>query len=382
MNSERRPVRVGIIGVGQIGLRHLRQYGDIDGAEVVAIADVDAGKVRQAASRYQVAHAYGDFRELLARDDIDAVDVCTHNNLHMPITVAALEAGKHVFCEKPMAGSYADAVTMLETAVQRQRRLGIQLSSLFTADVQAAKALVDGGYLGRLYHAQSAGHRRRGRPYVDGYGSPAFVQKGMAGGGALLDMGIYHLAAVLYLLGNPDVVRVSGSTYQQIPIDPERATTSGYDVEELAVGLVRLREDITLYVIEAWAMHLDRLGGSYVVGTQGGVRLDPFGFFHSAGSLDLDSTTDLEVFDLRLRAYSEEQDNAHQKTQRHWISALRGEAPLLPTAELALTAMLISEGIYLSQKLEREVTADEVRAASHSTAANLWPSAESGSPAP
>lgn len=371
MSADGRPVRVGIIGLGQIGQRHLQQYSAIEGADVVAIADVDGDKVAQALARHPVTHAFRDFRELLARDDVDAVDVCLHNNLHSPVTVAALEAGKHVYCEKPMAGSYLDAQKMLETAIQRKRHLGIQLSTLFRTEVQAAKTLIDDGYLGKIYHAQSAGHRRRGRPYVDGYGSPAFVQKEIAGGGALLDMGVYHLAAILYLLGSPDVTRVSGATHQRIPMDAAREKASRYNVEELALGLVRLEGGVTLNVIESWAINLDRFDGSYVVGAQGGVRLEPFGFFHSAGLLDFNSTTDLKAFDSRLHSFSEVQEGEHQKAQRHWIEALRGEAPPLPTAELALTSMLISEGIYLSEKLGREVTAGEIRAASVSTAVSL-----------
>lgn len=370
MSAEGQTVRLGIIGVGQIGQRHLRQYRDIEGVEVVAIADVDEVKVAQTNARYQFAHTFRDFRQMLARDDIDAVDVCVHNNLHMPLTVAALEAGKHVFCEKPLAGTYVDAAKMLRAAKEQKRHLSIQLAPLFTEEVKAAKTLIDDGHLGKLYYAQSAGHRRRGRPFVDGYGSPAFVQKEISGGGALLDMGVYHITTILHLLGNPGVQRVSGVTYQQIPVDQARAKASGYDVEELAVGFVHLENDITLYVIESWAIHLDHLGGSHVVGTQGGVRLDPFGFFHSVGLLDLDSTTNLELFDFRLQSVGGQKD-AYQDPQRHWIAALRGQVPLLPTAELALAAMLITEGIYLSAKMRREVTADEIRAASLSTAVNI-----------
>lgn len=370
MPTEGSRIRLGIIGVGQIGERHLQQYGDIEGAEVVAIADSDEEKVVQVGARHGVTLTYRNFREMLARDDIDAVDVCLHNNLHMPVTVAALQAGKHVYCEKPMAGSYVDAAKMLDTAVRCERQLSVQLSSLFTAEVKAAKALVEGGHLGKPYHAQSTGHRRRGRPYVDGYGSPAFVQKKIAGGGALLDMGVYHIAGILYLLDNPSVLRVSGTTYQQVPMDLDRQEASGYDVEELAIGLVRLRDGITLYIIDAWAIHLDRFGGSYVVGTHGGVRLEPFGFFHSAGLLELDSTANLKLFEFRLEPGGEVKSE-HLKAQRHWIAALQGKVPLLPTAELALTSMLISEGIYLSEKMGREVTADEIRALSVSTAVAL-----------
>src|SRR5690606_15461033 len=97
-------VRVGVIGVGQIGKHHLANYAKIENAEVVAIADVNQAEAERVGALYQIPNVYTNFRELLQRDDIQAVDVCLHNNFHMPVTVAALEAGKDVFCEKPMAG--------------------------------------------------------------------------------------------------------------------------------------------------------------------------------------------------------------------------------------------------------------------------------------
>ena len=109
-------VRVGIIGAGQIAQVHLKNYAGIPEVEVVACADINPEALGRAAETHQIAHTYGDYRELLRRDDIDAVDVCLHNNLHRPVTVAVLEAGKHVYCEKPMAGSYADARLMLDAA--------------------------------------------------------------------------------------------------------------------------------------------------------------------------------------------------------------------------------------------------------------------------
>ena len=108
--------RIGVIGVGQIGKVHLDIYRKIPGVEVVAIAGRDEARTRQVGQDYGIPHAYTDFRQLLAREDVEAVDVCLHNNLHMPVTVAALEAGKHVYCEKPMAGSYRDAEAMLAAA--------------------------------------------------------------------------------------------------------------------------------------------------------------------------------------------------------------------------------------------------------------------------
>ena len=109
-------VRIGFVGVGQIGKHHLERYRKIEDAEVVAIADINEEEAKRVSEVYGVPDVYSDFRELLQRDDIVAVDVCLHNNLHMPVSVAALEAGKHVYCEKPMAGAYCDAEAMYAKA--------------------------------------------------------------------------------------------------------------------------------------------------------------------------------------------------------------------------------------------------------------------------
>jgi len=363
-------VRIGVIGVGQIGKHHLNNYQKIEDAEIVAIADIDEAESNRVSGLFDIPHVYTDFRELLKRDDIVAVDVCLHNNLHMPVTVAALQAGKHVYCEKPMAGAYCDAETMYRTAQELGLKLSIQLNTLFSKESKAAKALIDAGMLGKLYHGRATGFRRRGRPYVDGYGSPAFVQKHNSAGGAMYDMGVYHIANMLYLLGNPEVQRVTGKTYQEVDMDAARRASSGYNVEELGLGFVRLQDNITMDIIEAWSILLDGLEGSSIVGSKGGVRLQPFGFFQSAGDLDLDCTANLDAFNFRLHTVCEQGD-VYDSPQHHWIAALQGRVELLPTAKLALNTMLISEGIYLSEKLGHEVSAEEISAASKSTAVKL-----------
>jgi predicted dehydrogenase len=364
-------IRIGIIGVGQIGKHHLNIYREkVPDAEIVAIADIDEAEAGRVSEAYSIPDVYTDFRELLKRDDIAAVDVCLHNNLHMPVTVAAFEAGKHVYCEKPMAGAYCDAEVMLKKAKELDRKLLIQLRNIFIPETKAAKMLIDEGRLGKLYHARSTGFRRRGRPYVDGYGSATFVQKEIAAGGAMYDMGVYHITTMLYLLGNPEVLRISGKIYQETDMDPARREASGYDVEELGMGFVRLADGITLDLIESWAIHLDKFGGSYVVGSQGGIRLEPFGFYHNIGDMEIDSTVNLKSFDWRLHSIRENAD-AYDHPQNHWVAALQGRVELLPIAEIALNTMLISEGIYLSDELGREVTAEEVRESSRSTAVEV-----------
>jgi len=368
--SDRKPVRIGVIGVGQIGKYHLNNYREIPDAQIVAICDINEAEAQRVAGLHNIPDIYLNFRDLLKRDDIDAVDVCLHNNLHMPMTVAALEAGKNVYCEKPMAGSYRDAETMFRRAKELGKKLSIQLASLFYEETKAAKYLIENGYLGKVYHARSTGHRRRGRPYVDGYGSTFFVQKEHASGGALYDMGVYHISRMLYLLGNPDVQTITGRIYQETPMDEKRKQISGYNVDELGVGFVRLADNISLDIIEAWAIHLDTIEGSTIVGSEGGVRIDPFGYFRSAGDLDLNSGADMERFKWRLNNVGENGD-AYNSPQEHWVAALQGRVELLPTAEIALNTMLISEGMYMADQQGHEVTAAEVREKSKSTALKL-----------
>jgi predicted dehydrogenase len=362
--------RVGVIGAGQIGQKHLEIYQGIPDVEVAAVVDSNFARAQAAGQKYHIPHVFTDFRELLAREDIQAVDVCLHNNLHRPVALAAFEAGKHVYCEKPIAGSYCDAAAMYQAAQKRGLKLSVQLNTLFSNETRAARTLIDQGYLGRIYHARSVGFRRRGRPYVDGYGSSFFVQKRFSGGGALYDMGVYHIANILYLISNPKIERISGKIYQETGMDPARREASGFDVEELGVGFVKLAQGMTLEVIEAWAAHLGGLGGSSLLGSRGGLCLEPFGFFQSVGDLDLNAAVDLEAFSQRTRDLRAEA-GAWESAQHHWVAVLQERVEPLPTAELALNTMLISEGIYLSDRLSREVEAEEVMRYSQSTAIPL-----------
>jgi predicted dehydrogenase len=364
-------LKIGIIGTGQIGKQHLKKWQEVPGVRILAVCDIDEAEARRVAAEYKVPRVLKDFRDLLALKGIVAVDVCLHNNLHAPVSTAALEAGKHVYCEKPLAGSYVDAQRMVEAADKTGRKLHMQLATLYSMETRAAKRFVDDGNLGRIYYAKSSSYRRRGRPYVDGYGTPRFVQKAIAAGGALYDMGVYHIGQVLYLLDNPAVKTISGATYQKTAMYEDRRKKGKYDVEELGIGLARLGGGVTFFIEEAWAIHLGGTDGSKIAGTRGGLTLGPPLAFHTTESdLELNATLDLAAAEYRWGKCIPHSD-AYKHSQDHWAAALRGEVPLLPTARIGLATMLISEGIYLSQKLGREVTPEEVMQHSVSTALKL-----------
>jgi predicted dehydrogenase len=356
-------VRLGIIGTGQIGKVHIRRYQEVPDAEIVAVADLRGDEARRVANEYGIPHVYTDYHELLARDDIDSVDVCLHNRLHKPVTVDALTAGKNVYCEKPMSWTYRDAKDMYDAAKALGRMLHIQLGTIYSPEARAAKRLIDEGYLGDIYYAKAMHYRRRGRPFVDGYGAPAFVNTATSGGGAMLDVAVYHISRMLFLLGNPDLISVSGSTYQKLEnMYEDRRQSSNYDVEELGMALIRLAGGITFFMEEAWAIHSEDPNGDYVYGSKGGLRVEPLTYFTTLGDMEMDGTFDVKQADWRWQQCDPTTVDL-ASSQRHWIATQLGRVPLIDTAGIALKTAFITEGVYVSGYLGREVTAEEIEKA-------------------
>ena len=330
----------------------------------MAICDINPERLTEIGDRYGIAARYEHIGRLLDRDDLDAVDVCLHNHLHAPVSIEVMRRGRHVYCEKPMAGTYADARAMADVSRETGRMLHVQLAFLYQLETRVAKRFIDAGDLGRIYHARSTGFRRRGRPFVDGYATKEFVDAAWSGGGALFDMAVYHISQLLYLLGNPEPERITGRTYQEIAMDADRRVASGYNVDEFGCGFARFRDGLTMDIVESWAAHLDGFGGSCIMGSEAGLRLDPLRFHTTRHDVQCDTTFDLDAMKYRESTVYREQARHFESSQMHWVSALRGEAPLLDTAGIALNTALLQAGIFLSGQLGREVTADEVKALS------------------
>ncbi|MFA9380464.1 MAG: Gfo/Idh/MocA family protein [Acetanaerobacterium sp.] len=352
-------VRIGVIGVGIIGKRHISEYSEMPDVEIVAIADRNNQELELVSEQYHIPNTYTDYMKLLERDDLDAVDICLHNSLHAEASISAMHSGKHVYCEKPLAASYAQGFEMLRVSQNCGKMLHIQLKSLYLPETKLAKRLIDTGHLGEIYFIRCTGLRRRGRPYVDGYATPAFVQKSVSGGGAVQDTGIYRLSQMLYLAGISEVKSISGKTFQKVDMYEDRKISSGYNVEEMGLGFVRFRNDMVLDMLEAWAAHFSSTEDSMLLGNAGGLRLNPVTYYSTVNDIEMTSTPDLDLVDTRWHRVDALQ-YAYDSSQRHWIAALQQKVPLINTAEIALQCMLIQEGIYLSDERGREVVPEEV----------------------
>lgn len=366
----KKKINVAVIGCGIIGEAHIKKYREVPDCEVVAICDINEARLDLIGDRYGIGRRFTHIGKLLLEGDIDSVDICLHNNMHAPVTIAVLESGRDAYCEKPMAGTYADALSMYEAAKRTGKKLHIQLATLYTDETKAAKRLIDAGQLGDIYHMRSYGFRRRGRPFVDGYAAKEFVNTTTSGGGALFDMGVYHIAQLLYLTGIPKLERVTGSTYAELPMDAGRREISGYNVEELGCGFATYAGGLTLDVFEAWAIYAAPFPGSMIAGSKGGVCLSPLSFHSAVENLQTDVKFDLGNMNyLNHTVYAE--NAVYDSSQHHWIAALTGKCELLPTADIALATQLLQEGIYISKRLDREVTADEIREKSVSRALEI-----------
>ena len=347
-------LRAGVVGSGIIGKSHVRGYAGMrDDVDLVAIADLDQDEAKRVAAEHNIPNVFSDYRDLVARDDLDTVDVCLPNFLHAPVTIAALEAGKHVFCEKPMAGVGAEAQTMYDVAQTAGKQLHVQMGTVFSKETRTAKYLIDEGALGRVYYAKASNGRRRGRVFVDGYATPHFVQKERAGGGSMLDMAVYSMARLVYLLGNLDLKSVSGATYQEMDMDPKRREESGFDVEEFGHGFVRFAGDVTMYVEDAWSA-FGEFEGDKLLGSEGGVSLRPFKYYTDVHGMDADVSLNIDSYESRMRALGY-MGRGYGGSQEHFVYSVLGRVESIDTGALGLKVAQITQALYDSAESGQEV---------------------------
>ncbi|MGV3487564.1 MAG: Gfo/Idh/MocA family protein [Tuberibacillus sp.] len=194
-------IRVGVIGCGSIArFRHLPEYAAHPNVDIAAVCDSSAARSNEIARQYG-AEAYTDYEQLLKNNEIDAISVCLPNYLHAPVTIAALNAGKHVLCEKPMATSREEAEAMIQAAKENGKRLMIAHNQRFVASHQKAKQLLESGELGKVYSFKTTfGHRGPEGWSIDGADS-WFFNKEQALIGALGDLGVHKADLIRYLLG-------------------------------------------------------------------------------------------------------------------------------------------------------------------------------------
>jgi predicted dehydrogenase len=246
-------VRVGVIGVG-MGRVHAIHYRDCPEADLVAVCDIDRGRLEHVGWETGARKLYDGAEALLADQEIDAVSIAVPNAYHAPLTLAALEAGKHVLCEKPLAMNAEEAARMVETARRLGRKLMVHFNFRFQPTSQAVKRALDAGALGHVYYARSVWHRRRGIPNLGGW----FTRKETAGGGALIDIGIHRLDLALWLMGYPRPVSVTGIVHDRLGRRLAEQEGKPFDVDDFAAAFIRFENGAALTLETSWASNSEK----------------------------------------------------------------------------------------------------------------------------
>ncbi len=269
-------LRIGIVGLGFIGTqKHLVGLAQhFDKCELVGFCDFEIERARSAKDAYGSPDSYvtTDYRELLADASVDVIHVCTWNTNHCEITCAALEAGKHVLCEKPMAVTGADARKMRDTAERTGKKLSVGFQYRLRKESQFLRKIVDEGRLGEIYAAKAHAVRRRGVPTWG-----VFTDRDKQGGGPLIDLGGHAIDLALWYMGNYEVASVTGVVNYKLGDKPEGNMAGPWDpatyaVEDSAFGFVTFTNGASLFVEAAWALNVKTSREACVTlcGTEGG----------------------------------------------------------------------------------------------------------------
>ena len=352
-------IRVGIVGTGGISRAHHRTYTAIGGFEIVAVCDIIKSKANDAADRWGVPrkHVFTSYNKMLEMDEIDTVSVCTYNQGHRRPTVAALNAGKHVFCEKPMAATLPDATAMVRAAKASGKILQIGIHSTFNPRLQFAKKVIDEGLLGDIYYAESTGGSRRRNP------GRTFIYKKTAGAGAIVDVGVYNMHDSLYAMGYPKPVRVSAITEDCISQqDPQFKGIM--DVEEFGVAWVRFDNGGVMVFKISWAVHQDSLGPNFCLGKEMGISLNEPVVYADAYTNDLKKLVKSEgltaeanppegMTTIQFSGFPEV--DVWQAQITAFREAVKADAPSPILPEGVLLTNVIMDGIFRSHAAGKEV---------------------------
>ena len=354
---ENKIIKVGIIGCGGIANgKHMPSLKKVTDCEMVAFCDIIPERAEKAAKDFGTpdAKVYTDYQELLKDESIDVVHVCTPNRSHSFITVDALEAGKHVMCEKPMAINSAEAKKMLDAAKRTGKKLSIGYQSRFRDDSQYMKREAEDGTFGDIYYAKATAIRRRAVPTWG-----VFLNEHEQGGGPLIDIGTHALDLTLWMMNNYKPKYCVGTVYHKLNNDREQANMWGnwdpekFTVEDSAFGFVVMENGATILLESAWALNtLDvREAVTTLCGTLAGADM------HNGG-IRLNGVRNGRQYVLEPNFKSggvafndgKKSESAADREERLWINAVRNDTDPLTLPEQAYCVTRILEGIYESAK--------------------------------
>jgi predicted dehydrogenase len=331
-------VKLGLIGAGGISQAHCRTMASIEGAEIIAVSDLVQANLDRAKENWGISKTFNDYNEMLEMDELEAVLVCTPTGVHGAPTVAALKAGKHVLCEKPMEAKLGPATEMVRAAHENGKILMVALKLRYSPQVIKAKEIVDTGALGDIYYVETVADRRRGNP------GGSFIRKATAGLGAAADIGIYALDTALYLMGHPKPVAVSGIASNELSLNNTwNPALKETEVEDFAVGWVLFDNGARMVFKTCWCMNMDSLGGTIFLGKQAGLRLGVMEVRGPQEGVTVYGDEDGQIKDETFTEF--ESVDVFQREDQAFIDAVREDKPSPIDPDGVLLTNVIIQGV-------------------------------------
>jgi predicted dehydrogenase len=347
-------LRIGIIGSGGIAQGcHMRGYAAIpELCEIVATCDVNEETAKKAAEKFDVPNTYTDYTEMLAKEELDAVSVATPNKYHLEPTVAALKAGVHVLCEKPLGMNADECREMCAAARDNKRILQVGLQSRFNGPSRWLKSYIDAGNMGDVQFARAQALRRRGVP---GWG--VFINKDLQGGGPLIDIGVHILDLTLFLMGYPKPVSASGKTWDTLGKEPGLYNGMGdYDrskftVEDFAVGLIKFDNGAVVSLESSFMANGPDEFQTQLYGTKAGAKVIPYAGGNEA--VKVYSEANQLLMDV-TPGNIPHVESAHVDEVKAFVDAILNDKPSPVPGENGLILNAIFDAIYKSSETGEE----------------------------
>jgi len=343
-----KPFRIAFIGTGGIALHQMKYLKNIPGVEVVAAADLSEKALGKVKDQYHIERTYTDYKKMLREvGDIDAVSICTPNGVHAENAITALEAGKHVLVEKPMAMTGREATKMVESSRRAGKQLIVGFQHRFEPRSKMLHYQVKAGHFGKILYVRCQALRRRGIPSWGVFG-----RKEMQGGGALIDLGVHILEAAHYIMGAPRPVTATGAAYCYIGDKPCQVQApwgawdhTTYTVEDLATGMVRFDTGATLSIEASFAAHIEKdIWNITIMGEKAGASWETGTIFTDHGGYMMNMTAQ------HLGTW----DHFEQK-MRHFVDVCRDHKHNEIPAEHGLMVQKMIDAIYHSAEVRHEV---------------------------
>ena len=349
-------IKIAIIGCGKIANNaHLRPLSAMDEVEIKYAVDLIEERARAAQNQYRVKEAITDYRDALADRDLDAVFVLTPNYSHYTITMDALKAGKHVFCEKPITNNYALSREMAGEAKKQNRVLNIGVCNRYNKSVELIREYIEKGKLGELYHIYCSFRSYRSIPGLGG----AFTSKEKSGGGVLIDWGIHFLDLILYITG-AKIRTVTANTYNKLGLDiPAYVYKDMWagppvpdgicDVDDMVTGFIRTN-GASISFNGAWAQNIDA-DEMFIdfMGDKGGIRFiygKDFTFYTTGDGLLQTVKPDYII------------PNMYEREDIRFIEALRKGLKTRSHIDNVLESSRLLDAIYESADKQAEIKLD------------------------